>query len=191
MTETYDLAITVKPVYPLAIRYPEYFEETSPLWVPYLIRDCHRYAEYHGMSFALPRPDPIVQDLETLAIAEEQPYIHRLTRLAAAAAAQGQGMGFTHELLHLIWSGEVVGWDEGEHLAGVAERSGLELAAMDAAIEDDPRGYDASIFENQDDLNSAGHWYTPAIVFDGELFFGDSRVDMALWRMKQKGLSER
>ncbi len=54
MERDYELEIRVKPVYPLAIRNPAYFEEASPLWVPYLIMDCRRYAEYRGMTFELP-----------------------------------------------------------------------------------------------------------------------------------------
>ena len=184
----HDLEIRIKPVYPLAIRNPGYFEAASPLWLPYLIMDCRRYAEFHGMTFELPRPDPIVQDLQSLEIADEQPYIHRLTRLAAEAIRRGRGLAFSHELLHLIWSGETTGWDQGSHLALCAERAGLNLAEMDAAIAVDAEALDNEIYLNQDDLQAAGHWYTPSFVFDGELFFGESRVDMAIWRLKQAGL---
>jgi 2-hydroxychromene-2-carboxylate isomerase len=31
----------------------------------------------------------------------------------------------------------------------------------------------------------------PTLVFDGEPFFGQDRIDMALWRMEQKGLTKR
>jgi len=187
----YDLELRVKMVYPLAIRYPSYFEETSPLWVPYLIKDCMRYADYHGLTFALPKPDPIVQNLETLEIAEEQPYIYRLTRLAAEGVRRGQGMAFAHELLDLIWSGKVEGWDQGDHLANCAQRAGLDLEEMDAAISNNGEALDQEIFQNQDDLHDAGHWYTPSLVFDGELFYGDSRVEMATWYMKKAGLRKR
>jgi hypothetical protein len=61
-----------------AIRNSDYFEETSPLRVPYLIMDCRRYAEYHGMTFELPQPDPIVQDLETCKISKDRPYVYWL-----------------------------------------------------------------------------------------------------------------
>jgi 2-hydroxychromene-2-carboxylate isomerase len=191
MERDYELEIRVKPVYPLAIRNPDYFEETSPLWVPYLIMDCRRYAEYHGMTFELPQPDPIVQDLDSLEISKDQPYIYRLTRLAAESVNRGRGLAFTCELLDLIWSGSVVGWDEGEHLAHCAARAGLDLAELDAAVAANAQELDAEIFRNQDDLQSAGHWYTPSFVFEGNLFFGDSRVELALSQMKKTGLKRR
>jgi 2-hydroxychromene-2-carboxylate isomerase len=191
MAEDHDLEIRVKPVYPLAIRNPGYFEQASPLWVPYLIKDCKRYAEFHGQTFALPQPDPIVQNLETLEIADDQPYIYRLTRLAMEAVSRGQGLAFSHELLHLIWSGDVGNWNEADHLAQCAERAGLVLAELDASILENAGALDDEIFKNQDDLQDDGHWYTPSFVFGGELFFGESRVDLALWRLKQNGLQLR
>jgi hypothetical protein len=44
--------------------------------------------------FRLPRPDPIVQNMTTLEIAAEQPYIYRLTRLGAAAQIEGRSLEF-------------------------------------------------------------------------------------------------
>jgi len=38
---------------------------------------------------------------------------------------------------------------------------------------------------NQD---AAGHWGVPLMVFEGEPFFGQDRVDALLWRMEQRGL---
>jgi 2-hydroxychromene-2-carboxylate isomerase len=31
----------------------------------------------------------------------------------------------------------------------------------------------------------------PTLVFDGEPFFGQDRIDMCLWRMREKGLAPR
>jgi hypothetical protein len=43
-------------------------------------------ADYLGMPFVLPaRPDPIEQDPATMAVAAEQPYIHRLSALGVEA----------------------------------------------------------------------------------------------------------
>ena len=49
----------------------------------------------------------------------------------------------------------------------------------------------AEIAGNQDALEAAGHWGVPTLVFDGEPFFGQDRIDLAVWRMQQKGLVER
>ena len=87
----YDVKANVRPVYPIAIRIPGFFKQVNPMWPPYLLRDCSRIAEMLGMPFAWPSPDPIVMNIGTGEVANEQPYIHRLTRLGAAAAAAGQG----------------------------------------------------------------------------------------------------
>ena len=45
--------------------------------------------------------------------------------------------------------------------------------------------------EVQKALEEAGHWGVPTLVFEGEPFFGQDRVDMAKWRLEQKGLAAR
>jgi 2-hydroxychromene-2-carboxylate isomerase len=62
---------------------------------------------------------------------------------------------------------------------------------LDAEALRDAEALDAEIAENQTALEAAGHWGVPTLVFDGEPFFGQDRIDMALWRMKQKGLVAR
>jgi len=190
IAEAYDVEISVRPVYPIAIRKPEFFEQVNPLWIPYLIRDCARIAEYRGLPFALPSPDPIVQDLETRAISDDQPYIFWLTRLGVEAARRGGGVAFIENVSRLIWGG-VKDWDKGDHLAEAARSAGLDLVDMQAAIAGNEDALDADIAANQDALEAAGHWGVPCLVFEGEPFFGQDRIDMALWRLKQKGLQAR
>ena len=67
-------------------------------------------AEYHGIPYGWPQPDPIVQDYATREVAAEQPYIHRLTRLGVDAAERGRGLAFVDEVSRLIWGGSVRGW---------------------------------------------------------------------------------
>jgi 2-hydroxychromene-2-carboxylate isomerase len=50
---------------------------------------------------------------------------------------------------------------------------------------------DAEIADNQKALEAAGHWGVPTLVFEGEPFFGQDRIELAVWRMQQKGLVER
>lgn len=186
----YDLTIAVRPVYPIALRIPGFFKKVNPLWPPYLLRDCARIAEMNGLPFAWPAPDPIVQDLNTMEIAAEQPYIHRLTRLGVAAERRGRGLMFIHEVGKLTFGG-VKGWHEGDHLARAAERAGLSLIELDAAISADPAGHEQDIEANEAAQRTAGHWGVPLMVFRGEPFFGQDRLDVLLWRMKQAGLTAR
>jgi len=186
----YDVAFTVRPVYPIALRIPGFFKKVNPLWPPYLLRDCMRIAQMQGVPFAWPSPDPIVQDPATLEVAAEQPYIHRLTRLGVAAQRRGRGLPFIHEVGGLTFGG-VRDWHLGDHLAGAAARAGLDLAELDAAIGADPADYEAEIERNEAAQKAAGHWGVPLMVFRGEPFFGQDRIDVLLWRMRQAGLAQR
>ena len=190
MQRAYDVAIAVRPVYPIAVRIPGFFKKVNPLWPPYLLRDCARIAEMNGIPFAWPSPDPIVQDLATMEIAVEQPYIHRLTRLGVAASRRGRGLEFIYEVSRLIFGG-VRGWNEGEHLAQAAIRAGLDLVELDAAIAEDPAEHEAEIESNEAAQKAAGHWGVPLMVFRGEPFFGQDRIDVLLWRMKKAGVAPR
>jgi 2-hydroxychromene-2-carboxylate isomerase len=190
MTETYDLAIDLKPVYPLAIRKPDFFETSHPNWLGYAIRDAVRLSQYLGIPMAPPRPDPIVQDMATRRIAAEQPYIRRLVRLGQAAARRGRSLVFCAEAAALIWGG-TQDWHEGDHLAGAAARAGLDLAALEAEVVAEAEALDAEVAANQAALEAAGHWGVPTLVFQGEPFFGQDRIDVALWRMQQAGLKAR
>jgi 2-hydroxychromene-2-carboxylate isomerase len=190
LAQEYDLTINLRPVYPLAIREPDFFERSHPNWLRYTFTDMFRVAQFHGVPFGPPRPDPIVQDVQTRKIAAEQPYIFRLTRLGQAAARRGKSIAFCDEVSRLIWGG-AENWHEGDHLAGAASRAGLDLAALDAEALSDAEALDTEIAANQAALEAAGHWGVPTLVFDGEPFFGQDRIDMALWRMEQKGLTKR
>lgn len=190
MTEAYDLEIDLKPVYPLAIRRPDFFERSNPNWLAYTFRDVARLAQFHNIPLAAPRPDPIVQDLATRRIAAEQPYIHRLVRLGQAAARRGRSLAFCAEVAALIWCG-TENWHDGDHLAGAATRAGLDPAELDAEVAADADALDAEVAANQAALEAAGHWGVPTLVFEGEPFFGQDRIDVALWRLRQAGLRER
>ena len=187
----YDVVVNLRPVLPIAVRIEGFFDRVNPLWPPYLMRDTMRIAEQLGIDYGWPRPDPIVQDFATRQVAKEQPYIFRLTRLGVEATLRGRGLQFIDEVSRLIWNGKVEGWHTGSHLADAAQRAGLDLRELDAAIEKDPKKYDAIIEENQQALTAAGHWGVPTMAFEGEPFFGQDRIDLLVWRMKQRGLKKR
>ncbi len=143
------------------------------------------------MDYGWPRPDPIVQDYATRQVAAEQPYIYRLTRLGVEAARRGRGLPFISEVSQAIWNGKIDGWHEGSHLADAAARAGLELAELDAVVARDTEALDALIAKNQEDHLAAGHWGVPTMVFRGEPFFGQDRLDLLVWRLRQHGLARR
>ena len=190
LASDYALDIALCPVYPLAIREPDFFERSHPNWLRYTFTDMFRVAQMEGIPFGPPRPDPIVQNPVTREIAVEQPYIRRITRLGQAASRRGKGLAFAHEAGKLIWGGSQ-DWHEGEHLTNAAAEAGLDLAELDAEVLAEPENLDAEIAANQGALEGAGHWGVPTLVFDGEPFFGQDRIAMAKWRMEQKGLAPR
>lgn len=190
MAEDYDLEIALKPVYPLAIRQPDFFERSHPNWLGYTLRDVARLSQYLGVPIAPPRPDPIVQDIATRRIAPDQPHIFRLVRLGQAAARRARGLEFCDEVARLIWGG-TANWHQAEHLAGAAERAGLDLAQLDAEVAADAAALDAEVAANQAALEAAGHWGVPTLIFQGEPFFGQDRIELAKWRMEQAGLALR
>lgn len=190
LTQDYDLQINQRFVYPLAIREPDFFEKNHPNWLGYTFRDMFRVAQHMGIPMAPPKPDPIVQDIATRKIAAEQPYIFELTRMGQAASRRGKGLEFANEVSQLIWGG-TAGWNEGDHLEKAAERAGLDFADLKAEAEAHPDELDAEIAANQKALEASGHWGVPTLVFENEPFFGQDRIELAVWRMKQKGLAER
>lgn len=190
LAEEYAVDIALRPVYPLAIRQPDFFERNHPNWLRYTMLDMMRVAQFEGIPFGPPRPDPIVQDRATRQIAAKQPYIHQITRMGQAAARRGKGVPFAHEVGQLIWGG-AENWNYETHLFPACARADLDFLELDAEAQYDAQALDAEIAANQQALEDAGHWGVPTLVFDGEPFFGQDRIAMAKWRMEQKGLVRR
>jgi 2-hydroxychromene-2-carboxylate isomerase len=191
-SQRYDLDVVFRPVYPIAIRTPEFFDAVHPLWFSYFMTDVHRVAQFLELPFQWPRPDPVNQALRDgrRVTGATQPYIHRLTRLGVVAQEQGRGIAFADAVARTIWGG-TPDWHTGDHLAQAAARAGLDLAQLDAVVEGEVDRLEAVIARNQTDHEAAGHWGVPTSAFQGEPFFGQDRLDVLLWRLKQHGLAAR
>jgi 2-hydroxychromene-2-carboxylate isomerase len=185
----YDIAFNVKIVAPLAIRDPDFFERSDPRWLTYTITDFVRMGQMLDVPLGPLSPDPIVQDIETRKIAPDQPHIFRLLRLGVLAAEAGKGLPFIYEVSRAIWGGEK--WLEGDVLKDAAERAGLDLGEMDATVEKEADRLDKVVEQNEADQQDSGHWGVPLMVFNGEPFFGQDRIDALVWRMNQHGLTKR
>ncbi len=188
----YDLTVRFRPVYPLAIRDAGFFQQVNPLWLPYFMTDLKRVAEFLELPLVWPNPDPVASKPgeKGLDYAVPQPHIHRLTRLGVLAEERGRGIAFAHEISGLIWGG-TADWHTGDHLAKAGTRAGCDLSELDAAAETERERLDAVIEQNQRDHAQAGHWGVPTCAFRGEPFFGQDRLDVLLWRLRQAGLRER
>lgn len=191
LEQDWDLEIIVRPVLPIAVRIDGFFKRVNPLWPPYLARDVYRLGQMQGTPIRWPRPDPVVMDVKSGEVPVDQPHIHRLTRLGMAAAEAGRGLPYIAQVGTLIWSGATDDWHEGDHLARAAEQAGLDPETLERTARDDADRLDAAIAANQQALEGAGHWGVPTMVFEGEPFFGQDRIEALLWRMKQRGLEEK
>lgn len=186
----HDIDFALRVVRPLAVRDPGFFKSVNPMWPPYLYRDVTRIAERLGQSFHWPRPDPVVQDMTNGAIAADQPHIGRLSRLGVLAAEQGAGLAYVDAVSNLIWSGEVDGWDQGDHLARAATAAGLDPAVLEARALAEAERLDAVLDANEVAQAAAGHWGVPLFVCCGEPFFGQDRLPDLMWRIGQNRRTE-
>lgn len=187
----YDVEMRVRPVYPLAVRVEGFFKRQDRRWPMYVARDAFRTAQMLGLPFGPPRPDPIVMDFASGEVAEDQPYIGRLTHLGQAAVEAGRGLPFIVEISRLIWGGDVQGWDQGDHLARATARAGLDLEHLERTVATEGDRLEAAIQQSHARLEEVGHWGVPTMVFQDEPFFGQDRIETLLWRMRQQGLTAR
>ncbi|MCB1703613.1 MAG: DsbA family protein [Halioglobus sp.] len=183
----YALQVNLVTVNPIYIRYHEFFDKAHDKWRPYFLTDLLRYSEYRGLPIGMPRPDPINVELP----ADDPGHlVHKLTPLGLAASALGRGIEFAREVSAVVWSGEIDGWDQGDHLQRAAARAGLELADLHQWVRDNADSWPRQLLANDRALEQH-HWGVPTMVFDGEPFFGQDKIELLLWRMQQKGLQKR
>lgn len=186
LREDYDVSVVFRPVLPIAVRAKSALFDASDRKRPmYIVMDSMRRAEFLGMPISWPSPDPVEQDFETFKVAEDQSRIWRVTRLGVEAERRGKGIDFARVISAIIWGG-TEGWNTGDHMAKAAASVGLDLADMESSI--DIEETDAVIESNHDALEQAGHWGVPTMVFKGEPFFGQDRVDTLRWRLDKSGL---
>ena len=185
----FDVVVRLRPVLPIALRAKTTIFDAADKKRPrYIVMDARRRAEFLGLPFIWPSPDPVIQDRETFEVPDHQPRIWRLMGLGVEAEQRGKGIDFAHAVAARIWNGEP-DWDQGDDLANAARSVGLDLADMESAISD--ADTKAVVELNHQKLEEAGHWGVPTMVFNGEPFFGQDRIDTLRWRLENVGLSKR
>lgn len=186
LREDYAVSVSLRPVLPIALRAKStVFDAADKKRPQYIVMDSRRRAAFLGLPYFWPKPDPVVQDMETYEVPDEQPNIWRLSMLGVEAERQSKGIDFAYHVSALLWGG-TKDWDKGDHLAIAAEKAGLNLAEMESAF----AHYDAKaeIGKNHKLLEKSGHWGVPTMVFQGEPFFGQDRIDTLRWRLDEAGL---
>lgn len=190
LAENWNVEVKVRPVYPLAVRSEGFFTKQDPLYIPYLMRDIRRLADFLGLPLRWPNPDPVVMGMN-LNGAAEQPHLDLLMPLGVLAGRTPQGLAFYDEVSRLIWKGGERPWTEGDQLAEAIERAGLNIELLGSAALAHKDDIAAEITASQDAHRQAGHWGVPTLVFEDEPFFGQDRFDVLVWRLKQRGMSPR
>ena len=188
LREDFAVDVRFRPVLPLALRFPESLFDPDDKRAPrYIVRDSMRRGEMLGRPVVYPlRPDPVVQDRETMKVADDQPLIYRLTKLGVEAARRGKGLEFAGKVSALIFGG-TIDWDKGDILQDTVGEAGLDFAELEAAIADG--NHLEEIKQNESELDASGHWGVPTMVFRGEPFFGQDRIETLRWRLDQAGLA--
>ena len=97
--------------------------------------------------------------------------------------------------MRLVWNGQKVPWnkDNYAHVRNAIQVAGIDADELIKDVTDNPDKYDKLIQANMDLQlqNDARHTGVPCFVFNNEPFFGQDRMDMLVWRLKQYGLTER
>lgn len=208
----YHLNLNLKIVYPIAIKDRSWFESAKAMKyrLPYQNVDIFRTAAFHGVQMVYPIPDPVAQKpakdspygeilpfggLGANLDEGEQPDIKVLVRTAVGAERMGKGWEYLNEVMRLVWNGQKVPWNANDyaHVRNAIQAAGIDADSLFEDVKADPEKYDKMVVENMDLqlTNDCGHTGVPCFVFQREPFFGQDRMDMLIWRLKQYGLQER
>jgi 2-hydroxychromene-2-carboxylate isomerase len=193
--EEYDVEMNFRPVWPIAIKDPDFFKgmKYMPYRIPYQDLDTTRSAAFAGMPYRYPDPDPVKQEpnFGPVLPMDQQDNIKLLTYTAAGAAEMGKGWEYLNQVSRMMWNGTVRGWDQGYHLQNAIDRAGINGAKLIADVKANPKKYDDLVNRNQAGQDKAGHGGVPLMVFSGENFFGQDRIDQLVWRMEQYGVKKK
>ena len=77
-----------------------------------------------------------------------------------------------------------------DHLEKASARAGLSLVEINNWISAHSEQWPAQLEDNGNALERH-HWGVPTMVFEDEPFFGQDKIELLIWRMKQQGLQLR
>jgi len=110
---------------------------------------------------------------------------HMSSGVIIAARQEGTDVyALTRALMRGCWADEL-DISDGDTVAKIADGVGLDGAALLAASEAPAVADELSA--NTDAALAAGAWSVPSFVVDGELFFGQDRLEMIAWRLDGGG----
>jgi 2-hydroxychromene-2-carboxylate isomerase len=169
LADDHEVEIAFHGVIPMAMR-GQSVPQAKRL---HTLRDTKREAQRLGMPFGRVH-DPIGDGaMRCLLVAEHAVDAGRVRPFVLAAS-------------RAIWAEATdVATDAG--LRPVCERAGLEWAACAAALEDP--ALLARVHEDTDRLGALGHWGVPVLVLDGELYWGQDRIEDVERALRQPQLA--
>jgi 2-hydroxychromene-2-carboxylate isomerase len=201
MQKRYHLNLHLKPVYPIALKDPNWFQAAKDMKyrLPYQDIDSFRTAFFNGVPMRYPDPDPVAQEpgehskYGKILPFDKQHNIQLLVRTAIGAVEMGKGWEYLNEVMRMVWNGQKRPWNTGDHLRNAIQAAGIDADALLKDVATNPDKYDALIEANEAlQLQCDGHHTgVPGFVFRNEPFFGQDRIDMLIWRLKQYGLRVR
>ena len=189
LQNTYNVQINVRMVYPIAVKNQQFFQDAPTYRYLHDFLDSERLGKFHGIPYRFPVPDFVTQDPNTLVVSDIKPETYLLVHCAAAAQELGKPFQFAQRMMHYCWDGQTDNWMD--YIEDALTQSGLDGPAVIENVKANPDKYQAIILQNEKDLRASGHGGVPNNVFRGEPFWGQDRIDVLLWRLKQNGLTRK
>jgi len=158
LADRYDVEVAYRGVIPMAMRGQSVPREKGL----HTLRDVAREAKRLGMPFG-PVHDPLGEGAM------------RCLLVAQHAVDRGRERELVLEASAGIWSRAVEVASDGG-LREVCERAGLDWAGCQAALTDPAMR--ARVDADTAALEEIGHWGVPVLVFDGEQYWGQDRIEL-------------
>lgn len=187
--KTYNVRINVRVVYPIAIKNQQFFQDAPAYRYTHDWLDSMRLAKFYGIPYRFPVPDFVTQDFNTLVVTDVLPETYVLIHSAAAAQEQHKAFPFVQRMMRCCWDSRTDNWQD--YIEASLTESGLDGPKVIEDAKANPDKYQAIIEQNEKDLRASGHGGVPNNVFRGEPFWGQDRIDVLMWRLKQNGLTRR
>ena len=171
LAERFDVEVAYRGVIPMAMR-GQAVPRAKQL---HTLRDAKREAVRLGMPFGRIH-DPIGRGaIRCLVVAEH-------------ARDRGREGAFVLEASRAIWA-EAMDVSRDAPLRAICERAGLGWSDCARALEDP--GMRERVDASTAALDELGHWGVPVFVFDGELFWGQDRIEDLEVALRGAGLERR
>ncbi|SEK11126.1 DSBA-like thioredoxin domain protein [Marinovum algicola] len=179
LAQELPLELVLRPVYPMGLRRPGQHGPPGSAKASYNFIDAARVAKMLGLPFHSPLPDPLD------ARPDGETHAHVLTRLLVVADSFGKSLELADKFAVAIFAKED-DWSKEDALSDCIKNVGLDAAHLVAELSEHPDPIARRLQENTEALEAAGHWGVPVMVWNNEPFYGQDRVAVLAWRLRQQ-----